>query len=192
MFRRFFALVLSILLVAGVAFSDQRIVGHMTPLPEEKLENPITLDCGIIVQEVRGNSADYATLNSMCTHAYTNFWKFVDAKDLQTNHRARFIWNVSFLPDDTCYRCLNDEQYRFRYRHVKGRLVGYTDRDQRYAFVLSNNRDREFNVTFVHELFHAMSMYYGIYDNHPGNWSQKTAADERLAVEFTEWLGYGR
>jgi hypothetical protein len=191
MFRRFFALVLFIILVAGVAFADQRIVGHMTPLPEEKLENPVTLDCGIIVQEVHG-SMNYARLNAMCTHAYENFWTFVDAKGLETRHRNRFAWNISFLPDDTCYRCLNDEQYRFKFRHVHGRLIGYTDRDQQYAFMISNHRDREFNVTFVHELFHSMSMYYGVYDNHGGTYAQKTAADERLAVEFTEWLGYGR
>jgi hypothetical protein len=35
-------------------------------------------------------------------------------------------------------------------------------------------------------------MFYGVYDSHPGSWSQKTNADEELAAEFTEWLGYGK
>jgi hypothetical protein len=188
---RFFTLIVAILLVVGVAHADQHIVGHMIPLPEEILTTPVQLDCGATIQEVRGSSMDYSHLNSMCTHAYSNFPKFVQAKGLKTESREPFQWNISFLPESSCYRCLNDEAYRFRYRHVHGRLIGYTDKNTGYAF-MSSVHDREFNTTFMHELFHAMSMYYGVYDSHPGDWSAKTAADEKLAQDFTEWLGYGR
>lgn len=189
MFRYVIYFILAIVLVAGVATADQKMVGHMAPFPKEKLANPVTLDCGATVQEARGINLDYAHLNAMCTHAYSNFFKYIDAKGLKYNHRAPFRWSLSFLPEDNCYRCLNDEKYRFKHRFVKGRLIGYTDKDHRYAF-MSNIRDQEFNDTFVHELFHSMSMYYGVYSNHPGNNAQKTAADEKLAVEFTSWLGY--
>jgi hypothetical protein len=190
MFRRFI-LLFAIILTASTALADQRILGHMTPLPNEFLADPVTLDCGITVQEARGITLDYPRLNSLCTHAYANFFKFIDAKGLKTSHRASFKWNASFLPEKPCYRCLNDEAYRFKYRHVHGNLIGYTDKDVGYAF-MSSVRDAQFNTTFVHELFHSMSMYYGVYDNHPGNWAAKTAADEVLAQDFTEWLGYGR
>jgi hypothetical protein len=190
MFRYVIAF-LAILFLSHTAIADSKIVGHMAPLSGEKLEQPVALDCGAIIQEVRGFHPNYAVLNSMCTHAYSNFFKFVKAKGLQYNHSEQFQWNLSFLPEERCYRCLNDEAYRFRHRHVQGYLIGYTDRDERYAF-MSNVVDGEFNTTFVHELFHAMSMYYGVYDNHPGNYAQKTAQDEKLAQDFTEWLGYGR
>jgi hypothetical protein len=190
MFNRFL-LCIYILFISTSALADQRIEGHMTPLPNELLDNPVTLDCGITVQEVRGN-VNFNKINSMCTYAYTKFWKFITKRGIETNGREGFFWNISFIPEGSCYRCLNDDEFRFKYRNVKGPLVGYTDRDQRYAFMLSNSNDAEFNVTFVHELFHSMSMYYGIYDNHPGNWSEKTLADEILAEEFTEWIGYGR
>lgn len=188
---RYVITILAILFLSHTAIADTKIVGHMTPFPEEKLENPVTLDCGATIQEVRGLNADYARLNSMCTHAYSNFFKFIKAKGLKVNHTNAFRWNLSFLPEARCYRCLNDESHRFRHRHVHGYLIGYTDKDTEYAF-MSSTVDKEFNTTFVHELFHSMSMYYGVYDNHPGNWGEKTAADEKLAENFTEWLGYGR
>jgi hypothetical protein len=166
------------------------VVGHPTPFPNELLENPVILDCGAVIQEVQAGQ-DYALLNSMCTHVYSNFFNYIEAKRLRVEHKKPFNWNLSFLSEDTCYRCLNDEEYRFNNRFISGRVIGYTSRNDRYAF-MSSKRDSEFNTTFVHELFHSMSMYYGVYDNHPGTWAQKTIADEYLAVEFTEWLGYGK
>lgn len=189
--HRFFTVLLAIVLVASTAFADTRVVGHPTPLPEELLENPVTLNCGATVREVDGPTPNYANLNSMCTHAHSNFFKFIEAKGLRTQHRRAFTWNLSFIPESASYRDLNDERYRFHNRFIRGRVIGYTSRNHRYAF-MSSRIDSEYNVTFVHELFHSMSMHYGVYDNHPGTWAEKTATDERLAVEFTEWLGYGR
>lgn len=186
-----YILIIASIVLTNTALADSRITGHMTPLPSERLDNPVTLDCGATVQEARGISLDYSRLNAMCTHALSNFFKFTKAKNLRENHTDPFSWNLSFLPEDNCYRCLNDETHRFRYRFVHGHLIGYTDKDERYAF-MSSVYDSEFNTTFVHELFHSMSMYYGVYDNHPGDYSEKTNKDEGLAQEFTEWLGYGR
>lgn len=178
-----------VLLFAQTAIADQRISGYITPLPEELLERPIVLDCGATIREVRG-TIDYSKINSMCTHALSNFFKFIEAKGLKAERKNSFRWNLSFLPEYNCYRCLNDEVYRFKNRYVHGRLIGYTDMSVQYAF-MSNVRDDQFNITVVHELFHSMSMYYGVYMSHPGSWSEKTMADENLAKSFTLWLGYG-
>jgi hypothetical protein len=187
---RLFSIILSVIFITNVAMAD-RLVGHPTPLQNEFLENPVVLDCGAIIQEVRGSSQDYSKLNSMCTHAYSNFFRFIKANGLKITNNKPFKWNVSFLPESTGYRCLNDERYRFKNRFVSGKVIGYTSRNDHWAFITST-RDSEFRVTFVHEMFHSMSMFYGVYDSHPGSWSQKTNADEELAAEFTEWLGYGK
>lgn len=190
---RWLTTLLALVSVAGSALADERVVGPMTPLPEELLLTPVVLDCGATIREVRGGSPDMARLNRLCTHAFTNFFTFVrDMRHLEVIREDDFDWNVSFLPDASCFRCLNDERHRFRGRFVRGNLTGFTDRDLAYIFMISDPNDREFRVTFVHELFHAMSMFYGIFDRHPGDWTEKAAADDRLAADFTDWLGYGR
>jgi len=55
-----------------------------------------------------------------------------------------------------------------------------------------DSRDADFALTFVHELFHAMSMFHGIHENHPGSWDEKNGIEERVAEDFTAWLGCGR
>lgn len=191
MFRHIFTVILSIVLVASTALADGMVVGHPTPLSRELLESPVTLDCGATVRESRGSVQDYKHLNDMCTHAALNFFKYINARNLKAQNDLPFTWNISFLPIDNGYRSLNDEEFRFNNRFIGGRVIGYTDRNDRYAY-MSSVHDREFDTTFVHEMFHAMSMHYGVYDNHPGTWMEKTEADERCAQEFTEWLGYGR
>lgn len=190
MFRYIFTIILSILFCTNIALAD-RVVGHPTPFQNELLRNPVMLECGVTIREVRGGSLNYAQLNSMCTHAYSNFFRYIEARGLRVNHHDSFSWNISFLPEGICYRCLNDEKYRFNNRFIGGKVIGYTSRNDQYAFITST-QDSEFNVTFIHEMFHSMSMFYGVYDNHYGSWTCKTEADEILAVEFTEWLGYGK
>lgn len=191
MFRYILTVILSISLIAGTAYADTKVYGHPTPLTNELLETPVTLNCGATVREVRGSAQDYNHLNDMCTHVALNFFKYIEARGLRTQRNDPFNWNIAFLPVDTSYRSLNDESYRFHNRFIGGLVIGYTSRNDRYAF-MSSVRDSEFDTTFVHEMFHSMSMHYGVYDNHPGSWQEKTEADERYAVEFTEWLGYGR
>lgn len=164
----------------------------MFPLREELLPDPVELRCGAVVQEYRGAAMDVAKLNRLCTHARVNFARFIKAKGLRPTHAGAFRWNLSFLPEGSCYRCLNDEEFRFRDRYYKGTLIGYSDLVYQYVFVFSDSHDADFALTFVHELFHAMSMFYGIYENHPGSWDEKNVIEERLAEDFTAWLGYGR
>jgi hypothetical protein len=71
-------------------------------------------------------------------------------------------------------------------------VTGYTSFHFRYTFVMGDTNHENFDVSVVHELWHAMSWYYGIFQRHPGNESQRLIRDEKLAVGFTEWLGLGR
>lgn len=58
--------------------------------------------------------------------------------------------------------------------------------------MFSDSRDADFALTFVRELFHAMSMFYGIFENQVGSWDGRNWIEERLAEDFTAWLGFGR
>ena len=179
---------------------DHKTIGPMYALPKEQLAQPIELTCGAIIQEFRISTSQtksvnhrisVARLNRICTHVQSNFFIFIEARGLKTNHERPFVWNISFLPEASCYRCLNDERYRFYHRFVIGRvLIGYTDYESDYMFVISNMGDPFFDGVFAHELFHSFSMFYGVYDNHPGSVEEKTATDEVLVEEFTRWLGY--
>jgi len=184
-----YILILLAILIASTASADELIVGHMKPLPNELLNNPIHLDCGLSIREARGGPPP--ELETQCLHAKKNFFRFINFKGIKPRE-ANFAWSMSFLPEGKCYRCLNDTSYRFKYRFIPGNVIGYTGKDEQYSWVISDYKDPQFNVTFVHELFHALSMHYGVYDSHPGSLKDKTNRDEILAQEFTEGLGYGR
>lgn len=189
-----YILILLAIFIASTASADELIVGHMKPLPEELLDKPVRI-CGVSIREVRGatfSSEKVDELKARCAHAEQNFFRFAEYKGLELKHKQPFEWSFSFLPEASCYRCLNDTSHRFKERFVSGNVIGYTDKDRKYSWMLSAHWDREFNTTFVHELFHALSMHYGVYDSHPGTLEQKTEVDEALAQEFTEGLGYGR
>lgn len=184
-----YILILLAILIASTALADELIVGHMKPLRNELLAEPIELDCGLTIREVHGTRPP--PLGTQCAHAKKNFFQFMKFKGIQTNNEP-FKWSMSLLPEASCYRCLNDTTHRFKYRFVSGNVIGYTDKNAKYSWMISNYQDSEFNTTFVHELFHALSMHYGVYDSHPGTLQQKTETDEVLAKEFTKGLGYGR
>jgi hypothetical protein len=57
--------------------------------------------------------------------------------------------------------------------------------------MLSDTRSEHFGVTFVHELFHAFSYYFGIWSSYPGTPEERVAADEINARAFTRYLGFG-
>lgn len=104
--------------------------------------------------------------------------------------------------DGDDYRNLQDSKYRFKDRMKfydnQGNimeLLGFTDRNIKSIYirndVLSNNNEinLKFAEVFCHELFHAMSNSFGIYDNLGKNASERQGKDEILAKEFTKFLG---
>lgn len=189
---KYFYILLSTILFSTNSLAEQKTIGHSEPLPQEQLSSPIRLSCGILISEISNADLNYKTLNKLCSFSVEKFFIFIHNKKLQPHHNSPFVWNISFLPEGSCYRCLNDQQYRFYNRYVAGNVIGYTDGNIHYIFMISNINDPEFNVTFVHEVFHAMSMFYGIYNNHPGNYANKSKIDDVLAEEFTSWLRLGK
>jgi hypothetical protein len=199
MFRK---LVIGVLLLASTASADDKIVGHMTPLPDELLQQPITLSCGVTIREWRGgiqpSAGNIKFLNALCDKAMASFKPFLATRGLQAPRSGQLVWNWSLMPDGLCggtsteatccYRCMNDIRYRFANRFVRYEVWGYTGYNQQYSFTVS--RSPILNKIFTHEMFHAMSMYYGLYDSHPGSWDDQTQADEVLAQAFTRYMGY--
>jgi hypothetical protein len=187
-----YALFLFLMLLASLAIADQRVVGHMQPFSEERLSHPVQLRCGVTIYEWRGIGINRGHANKLCSLAVDNFVPYLKTKHLKPVHDNPFRWSMALIPDGRCYRCMNDVKWRFINRPIRVYVTGYTSFTQRWLFMLGNTNRRDFDVTMVHELFHAMSYYYGVLDQHPGSEYEQIARDERLAVGFTLWLGLGR
>lgn len=184
---------LAIIFISSSTFGDVKIYGHIEPLENEQLPCPVVLDCGANIIEWRSvTQKDIQQLNKLCTHALSNFFIFAKRKGKELPINYNFYAKLSLIPYGTNYRDLNDLTYRFRYRTIQSEVSGYTDYISRFSFIFSDQMHREFKTTFVHELFHSMSIYYGLYDLYPGSTNDKVTNNEELAIEFTEWLGYGR
>jgi hypothetical protein len=175
---------------------------QMEPLAEELLNSPVTLDCGLrIVENTVGGikheltERDTEALEYMCSEALSAYFSFAKEHWLTPRHPERqFVWKISFIPDSKEYRGLNDNKYRFSTRVGSARnLAGYTDILKKHTFMISSTsmkHDSEFRVTFIHELFHGLSFFYGT-DGKSAN-NKIIVQQERLAREFTERLGYGQ
>jgi len=168
---------------------DEKVTGHMAPFIDERLSSSIELDCGVsIVENKDKRKLPVNRINNWCMKAVSRFPDFLKAKQIKINTSKQFHWVLSFLPEDHCYRCLNDLRYRFSERQFQADVIGYTDKNLQYSFVFDIESDKEFKPTVIHELFHAQSMFYGLYDKHSRDDFEKAAKDEVLADEFTNWL----
>jgi hypothetical protein len=187
------ALFLVILLITNICLA--KVKGHIKPFKEELLQNPITLDCGVVIVEnieyYNGqlvsrelSDKDIKTLNAVCSKVINNYNQFISSHQMgQPKSTERFHWEASLLPATKDYRCLNDTTYRFYYRKLdKGNVIvdGYTDSNQWRTFSLSNRYSKFFKTVFAHEVFHALNYFYAVVDT------------EALAEEFTAQLGYGK
>ena len=168
---------------------DEKVTGHMAPFIDERLSSSIELDCGVsIVENKDKRKLPVNRINNWCMKAVSRFPDFLKAKEIKINTSRPFHWVLSFLPESDCYRCLNDLTYRFHERQHQGNVIGYTDKNSRYSFVFDDASDVEFRPTVIHELFHAQSMFYGLYDSHSEDYGEQAKMDEALAEEFTNWL----
>lgn len=186
----------------SAAADEAQVVGHMTPLPSEELASPIILSgrCSAVVVrewEVDGpgsarTPAAIRLLDRLCNRAVKAFPKFVERQGLEakvTRH-PRFSWNVALIPDGYGYRRMNDRKFRFLDRMPPGDLWAYTARDPRYVFLTNQVFERGarprhiWEVSWVHELFHAMSMNAGIFDSHSSSDLEKAWIDEEYAERF--------
>lgn len=168
---------------------DEKVIGHMVPFIEERLSSTIELDCGVsIVENKDERKLPSKRLNNWCVKAVNRFPEFLKAKEIKVNTSRPFHWVLSFLPESDCYRCLNDLTYRFSERQFQADVIGYTDKNSHYSFIFDDASDSEFKPTVIHELFHAQSMFYGLYDSHSEDDVEKAQEDEVLADEFTNWI----
>ena len=185
---------LSLILSQGLATADAKIIGHMIPLDQELLDQSLTIpNCsGLIIREWRGefDNTDLDKLGEICKLTQDSFHSFLAQNRLEPQHDRPFNWSISIIPDGQCYRCMNDVKYRFRYRFVPQEVWGYTGRNERYTFTVNNIQMTLYKTIFTHELFHAMSMHYGIFDSHDDDNKEKLIKDEALARAFTKYLGF--
>jgi len=148
-------------------------------------------------------------VNTVCKTGFSNFFSFIK------KNKLRFIPNDSELRIKVCimpaklgfygenYRNLNDHNFRFIGRDRKfendGSIMGvwgYTHYEPFYIFirndVINNNRTltRGFASTFVHELFHALSYHYHVYDLLSSSRSVRDSKEEQLAISYENYSGY--
>ncbi len=191
----------------------------MEPLPEERLSEPIKLSkCpGLKVVEWRPSQNFEATtgpsekaikiLNNTCFLAINNFSKFLITKNIKINVQKQFYQKISLIPalenrDGAKPRNLNDVQFRFSTRPKEympdGTLYsiwGFTAHRSNFIFIRNDvlHKDGSINNRFVtifaHEIFHAMSWYYGLYQIYE---REPAVEDEEMAVLFTQFIGLGR
>ena len=168
------------------AFGFER--GHIMPLASELLPDPIVLDCGVVIQEWRGVHIDAQAIeqvSAVCDLAVEAFVPFIARHGLSVVDDRPFYFTASFIPDTTDYRGLNDRRWRFANRSTRNEVWGYTSHTNSHIFILSDNRHPQFEATFVHELYHALSWYHGVFDSLPGaTMTERFAQEERLAIQF--------
>lgn|SRR5574343_490277 len=193
-----------------------KIVGHMDPLPEEMLPNPIIMaTCPLTISEWRADfgrdSATGFTANNLkifeetCHQAVEAFPKFIKRENIKIDLSGTVYFSVSLMPflqdkGGFDYRNLNDADFRFaeRVKHYTpdGRLytiLGYTQHFPRNIYLRNDVSDKngrpnkQFQETLSHEIFHAMSFHYGLFASYDGD---KNAKDEKLAKKFSQYLGY--
>jgi len=157
---------------------------RMQPLASERLNNPIELDCGIFIKEWRGGKKDIKLVNKLCSKSLDYYPAFLKKHNLKRKHTWIFRFSMALVPDGRCSRCMNDLDDRFVERPQQSILIGYTSANQRWTYLIGDTYHPEFKVTFVHELFHALNVFYGL-------WTP-TEAEEDLAEAFTYDLGLGK
>ncbi len=195
---------------------------QMAPLQSERLKNPIVLtdrckNVNIIewrftpgiMRSTAPTKKNIKILDDICNHVMKNVVKFVKSKNYSLNDDiSNFNTSVCIMPANLhrfgrSPRNLNDIKYRFSTRSKSytpdGRLYsiwGYYQRYNNHIYIRNDvllndgvTANNDFKTTFAHELFHAISYYYGVYYQHNGN---KSGVEEKLAEDFTEYLGLGR
>lgn len=181
------AILATSIFVTSVGFAQE-----MLPTTTEVLQHPIKLNCGVtIIENLEVNNSrkelsqqDITTLNTICNRVILYYKDFISSRQMGiVLDTGSFSWKASLLPDTSHPRCLNDNNGRFKYRVIaEGNVAvdGYTDKNIRHTFSLSNRNSKFFKTVFAHEVFHALNIFYNISDT------------ESDAEDFTEQLGYGR
>lgn len=184
--------------------------GLMQPRDVEKLSSPVVLDglCSeVFIIEWRPTPGleNYTSkseksikiLNKVCNFAVRSFFKFINIHTI--NEKEKFSQTLCLMPAEIDnhgqdVRNLNDINFRFSDRTkefdengIPYPIWGYHQRSAAYIYIRNDVQSVEFKTVFAHELFHALSWQYGVYNRHYGN---KDKAEERMARRFTRFIGY--
>lgn len=188
-------------------------VGPMTPLYSEELPTSLgfSQECQqVSIVEWRTDGSDQTSaqpsviiqLDQVCQTVVKNFAKFIATqKEYQLSSKIdNFHQFLSILPINSKPRNLNDSESRFANRSKSldenGEVIpvlGYHQRAASFVYlynliIIEGQLDAQFRTVLAHELFHALSYQFGIYQQHSENKDQK---EEEMAVKFTIWLGWG-
>lgn len=172
-----------ILFSSSICFADEyKAIGHIEPFPEEYLYGTVssinlTGYCSqVSIKEWQEPRQDFpkaiSDLDRFCNLAVLKFG---------FNYEKPFVWNLSFLKQGSCYRCLNDTKYRFIGRKNQNYVDSYTSQTFEYTFLPNIVDGPKFKLYYMHELYHALSMSRGMYGKD----------NEEKARAFTKKLGLG-
>lgn len=207
------AILICVLFVSNVSADNPYTQGPMMPRAVEKLSTPIKLNdlCAeVTVVEWRPtpgleNSTSKSEksikiLNQICNLSVRAFPKFINVYYDFPNEKETLLQYLCLMPADVeqhgqDVRNLNDINYRFfnrtkRYDEdgIPYPIWGYHQRSVSHIYIRNDVLNAEFKTVFAHELFHALSWKYGIYNQHLGD---KDVIDEKMARQFTRHLGLG-
>jgi hypothetical protein len=196
--------------------------GATDPPGQERLKKPIRLpSCPASIVEWKASAGKAGTrpsrkaasaMDEVCAEATKHFSGFLRSKGYRfALEGARLDLEVSVLPfkaeeDGRDPGNLNDIEGRFRGRRAFPSAGGgavdvlgfYSGQEGpvyiRNDVVVDGRINPEFIETFAHELFHAMTRQYGLYEQIGGNAVQRPVLEEKLAQEFgrevlDRWLG---
>jgi len=209
------ALVLAGICVSTAAFANDSPYekNHMEPFGSERLSSPISLtgNCANVVivewrptpgRQVSTSPSDKAktAINETCELVVKNFKRFVLLQQYTVGSVNNFSQTISLMPADiqnhgSDLRNLNDFSYRFNSRYKEldedGDVIpiwGYHSRSTSHIYIRNDALSSNFKTVFAHELFHAMSYQFGIFQQYSSN---QTATDEKMARKFTQFIGLG-
>lgn len=202
MIKYLFIILLMMLSSTAIATDYVNSKGIMSPLVSERLDNPIYLNnyCNnVSIIEWRGTESTKESIDNIrkiCNLAVSKFEVFIkNQKGYEIRGKiVDFETNLCLMPLNSFPRNLNDMKYRFAERPGKFAVWGYFHRSPNNIYIrndviLNGKNNRNFEVVLAHELFHALSYKYKIYEQHPGN---KDQVEEFMAQKFTLFLGLGK
>jgi len=194
-----------------------KVKNHRYPMPHELLKPEIKLTgaCkNVVIKEWRGTEVSKSSIkiiDDSCNRAFKEFFPFVKERGfvVKTKKLPLYVSLLPWLEGGSAYRALNDTDYRFYNREKfcdeNGRpcgpnedplpLMGFAERGNYWIFImndvqLDNSTLPSFASVWSHELFHMWSYHYGVVAQHPGDYAQQVACDEKLVREFTTHLGF--
>jgi len=207
------------LLVAALCLNSQAVNkafasptgGSMEPTQEERLNNPQALSgpCSHVSiiewRSTRGkagseiNKKNIAILKKTCKLVVNNFESFIKQKRFYKfkGDVSKFNVEICLMPLNSKSRNLNDLKGRFLKRAVQVPVWGYYQYSSNNIYirndVMINKRvNKTFVKVFAHELFHAMSSQFEIYDQHSLDPKLASKLEEKMARDFTEFIKLGR